>query len=47
MSIDRLIRDVARLCLPLPDNARRKVADILRRIRLEDKKNRRQPTKTK
>lgn len=43
--IDKLTREVARLCEPLPDNNRRKVADILRRIRLEAKKIGRNKTK--
>ena len=37
--IDKLTRDVARMCeAHLPDNTRRRVADTLRRIRLEAKR---------
>lgn len=44
--IDKLTRDVARMCDPhLPDNTRRKVADTLRRIRLEAKRMERKTTK--
>lgn len=44
--IDKLTRDVARMCeAHLPDNTRRRVADALRRIRLEAKRIERKTTK--